>query len=174
MRFDIVLNNLVAWAFTTGKIHLKSDGTPWRPIAHIEDISRAFIAALEAPVDAVFNEAFNVGQTAHNYRIMDLAQIVAKIVPDCEIEYATDAGPDRRSYRVSFEKIGRKLPQFKPRWDAKKGAEQLYEAYQASRLTLEEFEGPRYQRIGHIKKLIAEGILGADLRYCAASKQLAG
>ncbi len=174
MRFDIVLNNLVAWAFTTGKIHLKSDGTPWRPIVHIEDISRAFIAALEAPVDAVFNEAFNVGQTAHNYRIMDLAQIVAKIVPDCEIEYATDAGPDRRSYRVSFEKIGRKLPQFKPRWDAKKGAEQLYEAYQTSRLTLEEFEGPRYQRIGHIKKLIAEGILGADLRYCAASKQLAG
>jgi len=174
MRFDIVLNNLVAWAFTTGKIHLKSDGTPWRPIAHIEDISRAFIAALEAPVDAVFNKAFNVGQTAHNYRIMDLAQIVARIVPNCEIEYATDAGPDKRSYRVSFEKIGRKLPQFKPQWDAKKGAEQLYEAYQASRLTLEEFEGPRYQRIGHIKKLIAEGILGTDLRHRAESKQLAG
>src|SRR6266852_105122 len=172
-RFDIVLNNLVAWAFTTGKIHLKSDGTPWRPIAHIEDISRAFIAALEAPVDAVFNEAFNVGQTAHNYRIMDLAQIVAKIVPNCEIEYATDAGPDRRSYRVSFEKIGRKLPQFKPRWDAKRGAEQLYEVYQASRLTLEEFEGPRYQRIGHIKKLMAEGILGADLRYAAEAQELA-
>jgi len=174
MRFDIVLNNLVAWAFTTRKIHLKSDGTPWRPIVHIEDISRAFIAALEAPVDAVFNEAFNVGQTAHNYRIMDLAQIVAQIVPDCEIEYATDAGPDKRSYRVSFEKIRSKLPQFKPQWDAKKGAEQLYKAYQASRLTLEEFEGPRYQRIGHIKKLMAEGILGADLRHRAEPKQLAG
>jgi nucleoside-diphosphate-sugar epimerase len=173
MRFDIVLNNLVAWAFTTGKIHLKSDGTPWRPIVHIEDISRAFIAALEAPEDAVFNEAFNVGQTAHNYRILDLAQIVAKIVPNCEIEYATDAGPDKRSYRVSFEKIKSKLPQFKPQWDAKKGAEQLYKAYQASRLTLEEFEGPRYQRIGHIKKLIAEGILGADLRHSAESRQLA-
>jgi nucleoside-diphosphate-sugar epimerase len=173
MRFDIVLNNLVAWAFTTRKIHLKSDGTPWRPIVHIEDISRAFIAALEAPADDVFNEPFNVGQTAHNYRIMDLAQIVAKIVPDCEIEYATDAGPDKRSYRVSFEKIKSKLPQFKPQWDAKKGAEQLYKAYQASRLTLEEFEGPRYQRIGHIKKLIAEGILGADLRHSAESRQLA-
>src|SRR5215831_13250172 len=108
-RFDIVLNNLVAWAFTTGKIHLKSDGTPWRPIVHIEDISRAFIAALEAPDDAVFNEAFNVGQTDHNYRILDLAQIVAKIVPRCEIEYAGDAGPDKRSYRVSFEKIKAKL-----------------------------------------------------------------
>src|SRR5262249_13599908 len=174
IRFDIVLNNLVAWAFTTKKIHLKSDGTPWRPIVHIEDISRAFIAALEAPIDAVFNEAFNVGQTAHNYRILDLAQIVAKVVPDCEIEYATDAGPDKRSYRVSFEKIRSKLPQFKPQWDAKKGAEQLYEVYQASRLTLEEFEGPRYQRIGHIKKLMAEGIIGADLRHSVASERLAG
>src|SRR5215470_16362698 len=135
MRFDIVLNNLVAWAFTTRKIHLKSDGSPWRPIVHIKDISRAFIAALEAPADDVFNEAFNVGQTAHNYRIMDLAQIVAKIVPDCEIEYASDAGPDKRSYRVSFEKIARKLPRFKPQWDAQKGAEQLYEAYEASCLT---------------------------------------
>lgn len=174
IRFDIVLNNLVAWAFTTGKIHLKSDGTPWRPIVHIEDISRAFIAALEAPADAVFNEAFNVGQTAHNYRIMDLAEIVANIVPNCEIEYATDAGPDKRSYRVSFEKIRSKLPQFKPQWDAKKGAEQLYKAYQSSGLTLEEFEGPRYQRIGHIKKLMAEGILGVDLRHRAGRKQLAG
>ena len=104
-RFDIVLNNLVAWAFTTGKIHLKSDGTPWRPIVHIEDISRAFIAALEAPAERVFNEAFNVGQTAHNYRIRDLAEIVAGVVPNCAIEFADDAGPDKRSYRVSFEKI---------------------------------------------------------------------
>ena len=104
-RFDIVLNNLVAWAFTTGKIHLKSDGTPWRPIVHIEDISRAFIAALEAPADQVFNEAFNVGQTAHNYRIRDLAEIVAEVVPGCTLEFADDAGPDKRSYRVSFEKI---------------------------------------------------------------------
>jgi nucleoside-diphosphate-sugar epimerase len=165
IRFDIVLNNLVAWAFTTGKIHLKSDGTPWRPIVHIEDISRAFIAALDAPTDVVFNEAFNVGQTAHNYRIMDLAEIVAEIVPNCEIEYATDAGPDKRSYRVSFEKIKNKLPQFKPQWDAKRGAEQLYKAYQASGLTLDEFEGPRYQRIGHIKKLMAVGIIDAELRY---------
>ena len=167
LRFDIVLNNLVAWAFTTGKILLKSDGTPWRPIVHIEDISRAFIAALEAPADVVYNEAFNVGQTAHNYRIRDLAEIVAGVVPGCAIEFADDAGPDTRSYRVSFEKILTKLPQFKPQWDAKKGAEQLYQAYRSSSLTLEEFEGPRYQRIGHIKKLLAEGILTADLRQAA-------
>ena len=164
LRFDIVLNNLVAWAFTTGKIHLKSDGTPWRPIVHIEDISRAFIAALEAPADQVFNEAFNVGQTAHNYRIRDLAEIVAGVVPGCTIEFADDAGPDKRSYRVSFEKIKRKLPAFKPQWDARMGAEQLYKAYRGSGLTLEEFEGPRYQRIGHINMLIADGVLDSNLR----------
>jgi nucleoside-diphosphate-sugar epimerase len=165
MRFDIVLNNLVAWAFTTGKIHLKSDGTPWRPIVHIEDISRAFIAAVEAPEDAVFNEAFNVGQTAHNYRIRDLAEIVADVMPACTIEFADDAGPDKRSYRVSFDKIRRKLPAFKPRWDARMGAEQIYKAYGLSGLTLEDFEGPRYQRIGHIKSLLAGGILDAELRH---------
>lgn len=165
LRFDIVLNNLVAWAVTKGSIFLKSDGTPWRPIVHIEDISRAFIAALEGPEDAVFNQAFNVGQTTHNYRIRDLAQIVAEVVPGCRLEYASDASPDNRSYRVSFDKIARLLPGFKPQWDARKGAQQLYQAYTRSGVTLEEFEGPRYQRISHIKKLIAEGIIGADLRH---------
>jgi nucleoside-diphosphate-sugar epimerase len=172
-RFDIVLNNLVAWAFTTGKIHLKSDGTPWRPIVHIEDISRAFIAALEAPAERVFNEAFNVGQTAHNYRIRDLAEIVAGVVPGCSIEFADDAGPDKRSYRVSFEKIRTRLPEFKPRWDALKGAEQLYNAYRSSCLTLEEFEGPRYQRIAHVKKLLAEGVLDPALRHSRVRIQAA-
>jgi len=165
LRFDIVLNNLVAWAFTTGKIFLKSDGTPWRPIVHIEDISRAFIAALEAPEDRVFNQAYNVGQTAHNYRICDLAGIVAEVVPNCRVEFATDAGPDKRSYRVSFEKIRRNLPEFKPQWDASQGAEQLYNAYRSSGLTLEQFEGPRYQRIAHIRNLIGNGVLDAKLRH---------
>jgi nucleoside-diphosphate-sugar epimerase len=173
LRFDIVLNNLVAWAFTTGKIHLKSDGTAWRPIVHIEDISRAFIAALEAPVERVFNEAFNVGQTAHNYRIRELAEIVSTVVPGCQIEYAAGAEVDKRSYRVSFEKIKSKLPQFKPQWDARRGAEQLYRAYLSSDLTLEKFEGPRYQRIGHIKKLLADGLLGNDLRHIPPAERLA-
>lgn len=171
LRFDIVLNNLVAWAVTTGKIHMKSDGTPWRPIVHIEDISRAFIAALEAPAEAVFNEAFNVGQTAHNYRIRDLAQIVAEVVPGCTVDFAEGAGPDKRSYRVSFEKIRRALPAFKPQWDARMGAEQLYKAYRSSGVTLEEFEGPRYQRIGHIKKLLAENILDPELRHIEARRR---
>jgi nucleoside-diphosphate-sugar epimerase len=171
LRFDIVLNNLVAWAHTTGRIHLKSDGTPWRPIVHIEDISRAFIAALEAPQEVVSNQAFNVGQTAHNYRIKDLAEIVAQVVPGCVITFADDAGPDKRSYRVSFEKIKRALPKFQPRWDARAGAEQLYNAYRASGITLEQFEGPQYQRIGHIKKLLAEKFLQDDLRHTARLKQ---
>jgi nucleoside-diphosphate-sugar epimerase len=165
IRFDIVLNNLVAWAVTSGIIYLKSDGTPWRPIVHIEDISRAFIAALEAPTDKVFNQAFNVGSTEHNYRMRDIAEIVAAVVPGCRIEYAPDAGPDKRSYRVSFAKIARELPGFEPLWDARRGAEQLYAAYRQARLKLDEFEGPRYQRISHIQRLMEDGVLAHDLRH---------
>ena len=165
MRFDIVLNNLVAWAVTKQLIYLKSDGSPWRPIVHIEDISRAFVAALEAPEDKVFNEAFNVGHTAHNYRIREIAEIVADVVPGCHLEFAPGAGPDSRCYRVSFEKIARVLPAFKPQWNVRKGAEQVYAAYRESNLTLKEFEGPRFQRISHIRKLMKEGILDTDLRH---------
>jgi len=169
LRFDIVLNNLVAWAVTKGSIYLKSDGSPWRPIVHIEDISSAFIAALEAPEEAVSNQAFNVGHTAHNYRIRDIAEIVSKVVPNCRLEYAPDAGPDNRSYRVNFDKIQRVLPRFKPRWDAHKGAEQLYRSYLGASITLEDFEGPRYQRIAHIRMLLAEGLLDLDLRATEAA-----
>jgi nucleoside-diphosphate-sugar epimerase len=165
MRFDIVLNNLVAWAVTTGRIYLKSDGSPWRPIVHIEDITRAFIGALEAPVETVSNQAFNVGHTAHNYRIREIAEIVADVVPGARAEFAEDAGPDTRSYRVSFEKIAKQIPSFKPQWDVRKGAEQIYAAYRTSGLTLEEFEGPRYQRISHIQMLMNDGLLDTDLRH---------
>ena len=163
-RFDIVLNNLVAWAVTKQLIYLKSDGSPWRPIVHIEDISRAFIAALEAPVDVVFNQAFNVGRTAHNYRIRELAEIVSEVVPGCRLEIASDASPDQRSYRVSFEKIAQALPTFQPKWDARRGAQQLYDAYKSSGLTHEQFEGPKFQRIGHIKLLIGKGAIDDTMR----------
>lgn len=165
LRFDIVLNNLVAFAVTEGVILLKSDGTPLRPIVHIEDISRAFLAALEAPIDTVANQAFNVGQTAHNYRIRDIAEIVSQVVPGCRLEFAADAGPDTRSYRVSFEKIARVLPAFRPTWDARTGAKQLYDAYMSTGLTAQEFEGPRYQRISHIRHLLDDGAIEADLRH---------
>jgi nucleoside-diphosphate-sugar epimerase len=164
LRVDIVLNNLVARAATTGVIYLKSDGSPWRPIVHIEDISRAFLAGLQAPAEKVWNQAFNVGRTEHNYRIRDIAEIVAEVVPGCRIEIAPDAEPDKRSYRVDFGKIARVLPEFDPQWDARKGAEQLYAAYRSSRLTHEEFEG-RYQRISHIKMLMREGVLDDNLRH---------
>lgn len=164
LRFDIVLNNLVAWGMTKGVILLKSDGTPLRPIVHIEDISRAFIAALEAPRETVHGQAFNVGRTAHNYSIRQIAEIVRDVVPNCTVELASDAGPDTRSYRVNFDKIATLLPAFKPQWDARKGAEQLYAAYKNSGITLEEFEGARYNRIAHIRKLLADRDLDGDLR----------
>jgi len=166
-RFDIVLNNLVAWAFTSGKVLLKSDGTPWRPIVHIEDISRAFIAALAAPAEVVGGQAFNVGRNDQNYRIREIADIVKETVPGCEISFAEGAGPDKRNYRADFSKIERVLPSFKPVWDARKGAKQLYEAYKSIGLKLEDFEGPRYRRIDQIKDLIGAGHLGADLKWIA-------
>jgi nucleoside-diphosphate-sugar epimerase len=165
LRFDIVLNNLVAWAFTSGKVFLKSDGTPWRPIVHIEDISRAFLAVLSAPREAVHAQAFNVGRNDQNYRIREIAQIVKETVPGCEIAFAEGAGPDKRNYRADFSKIGRLLPAFQPKWDARKGARQLYETYKALELKLEDFEGPRFRRIDQLKQLMGMGNLGPDLRW---------
>jgi nucleoside-diphosphate-sugar epimerase len=165
LRFDIVLNNLVAWAFTSGKVMLKSDGSPWRPIVHIEDISRAFLAVLSVPRERVHAQAFNVGRNDQNYRIREIAQIVKETVPGCEIAFADDAGPDKRNYRADFSKVARLLPEFQPRWDARKGAKQLHDAYRAIGLELSDFEGPRYRRIDQIKQLIAEGELGPDLRW---------
>lgn len=165
LRFDLVLNNLVAWAFTTGKILMKSDGSPWRPIAHIEDIARAFLAVLHAPLEKIHNEAFNVGQTTENYRVRDLAMIVKETVPGCEVSFAQDAGPDNRNYRVNCDKIARVLPDFKPQWNARRGAKDLYDSYRRYGLELEHFEGPRYKRIAHIKHLLGEGLLSSDLRW---------
>ena len=164
-RFDVVLNNLVAWAYTSGLVYLKSDGTPWRPIVHIEDISRAFIAVLAAPRETVHSQSFNVGQTTENYRISEIAEIVKQVVPNTKVEFAEGAGPDLRCYRADFSKITRVLPSFKPQWTARKGAEQLYEAYKRIGLTLEEFEGPRYKRIDHIRLLLKNKRLDNSLRW---------
>jgi nucleoside-diphosphate-sugar epimerase len=165
LRFDVVLNNLVAWAFTSGKVLLKSDGTPWRPIVHIEDISRAFLAVLAAPPEAVRGRALNVGRNDQNFRIREIAEIVRETVPGCEITFAEGAGPDLRNYRADFTRIAQVLPGFQPQWDARKGAKQLYEAYRAIGLRVEDFEGPRFRRIDQLKELMASGHLGADLRW---------
>jgi nucleoside-diphosphate-sugar epimerase len=165
LRFDLVLNNLVAWAYTTGKVYLKSDGMPWRPLVHIQDMSRAFLAALNAPREFVHNEAFNVGRTDQNYRIKELAQIVVETVPNSRLEFAADAGPDKRNYRVNCDKIASVLSEYKPQWTVRKGARELYLAYQKVGLQPDEFEGPRYRRIHHIKQLISSGRLDSSLRW---------
>jgi len=172
LRFDLVTNNLTAWAFTTGLIYLKSDGSPWRPIVHVEDISRAYIAALEAPRNLIHDEAFNVGTTTENYQMREIADIVKDVVPGSEIEYAPDAGPDKRCYRVDCNKIARVLKDFKPQWTARLGIEQLYWAYKKTGLTLEEFEGPKYKRIAHVKMLIDEQKLDRNLRWTSPQKDL--
>jgi nucleoside-diphosphate-sugar epimerase len=165
IRFDLVLNNLTAWAFTTGKVMLKSDGSPWRPVVHIEDIARAYLAALTAPREAIHNQPFNVGTTAENYQIRDLAEIVATVVPGCEVTLADDAAPDKRNYRVNCNRIATVLPDYKPQWTALRGARELYETYREVGLTLEDFEGERFKRIAHVKQLINEGALDTSLRW---------
>jgi hypothetical protein len=121
----------------------------------------------------VHDEAFNVGTTGENYQIRELAEIVREVVPGCRVEYAPDAGPDRRCYRVDCNKIARTLHGFKPEWTARRGVEQLHLAYQAIGLTLEDFEGPRFMRIAHVRKLVAEGLLDPDLRWRVPAQMMA-
>jgi nucleoside-diphosphate-sugar epimerase len=168
LRFDLVLNNLTAWAYAKGRVHIKSDGTPWRPIVHIEDIARAFIAVLAAPREVVHNEALNVGQTEENYRVRQLADIVQDVVPGSRIDYAQGGGPDPRCYRVDFGKIHRLLPEFKPQWNARRGAEELYDAYRRGGLVIEDCEGPRFKRIDHLKHLLATNRVDSTLRWRTA------
>jgi nucleoside-diphosphate-sugar epimerase len=165
LRLDVVLNDLVAWAHTTGKVYIKSDGTPWRPIVHIRDITAAMLSVLEAPQDAIHNQTFNVGRTEENYRIHELAAIVAETVPGCRVEYAADGGPDKRCYRINCDKIARVLPDFHPQWTARKGAQELYEAYRTAGLTFADLECGRYTRISHIQKMMKAGRLDASLRW---------
>lgn len=165
IRFDLVVNNLVAWAFTTGKVHLKSDGRAWRPLVHVGDIARAFVAAVEAPREAVHGRVLNVGVTEECYQIRDVAEIVRQIVPGSEVRFAEGASADTRCYRVSCERIRDVLPSFEPRWTVERGARELYDAYRTHGLTLQEFEGERYQRLAHLRALMAGGELDDSLRW---------
>jgi nucleoside-diphosphate-sugar epimerase len=174
LRVDIVLNNLVAWAVTTGKIVLQSDGTPWRPIVHAEDIARVTRLTLEAPREKVHAQAFNVVPPGENYRIRDLAEIVGETVAGCEVAFAEGAGPDPRNYRVSGEKLLALFPDFEFVWNARRGARQLADAYRAAGLDRERFEGPRFKRLAWIRKLLAEGAIAADLRWTAPAAAPAG
>jgi nucleoside-diphosphate-sugar epimerase len=174
LRFDLVLNNLTAWAYTTGKIMLKSDGTPWRPIVHITDIARAFIAALRSPTELINDEAINIGRTSEIYQIRQIAELVGQIVPDCRITFAEGASRDKRNYRVNCDKAAQVLRGFRPEWTARRGVEECYVAYKSHGVTLEEFEGPRFQRIAHIRQLMANGTLDSHLRHTAMSSGRGG
>lgn len=165
MRFDLVLNNLAAWAFTTGKVHLKSDGSAWRPIVHIRDIADAFIAVLKADCRDVHNEAFNIGAPSENYQVRDIAVMVRDAVPGSELRFEDGASADSRCYRVNFDKAIRQLKHFHPRWTARMGVEECIAAYRRHGVTLDEFEGPRYQRLAHVRMLAEQGILGPDFRF---------
>jgi nucleoside-diphosphate-sugar epimerase len=168
LRFDLVLNNLVAWAVTQGAVYMKSDGMAWRPLVHIEDISRAMAAVLEAPRATIHNEVFNVGRTEDNYLVRDLAEIVRDTVPGSRIEFAAGNGADTRTYRVNCDKYAQTFPDVPLIWDARKGARELYDAYTRIGLTLDDFEGPRYKRIAKIQSLIDSGRIDENLRWLPA------
>lgn len=169
LRLDVVLNNLVAWAHTTGRIRLLSDGSPWRPLVHVSDVARAAIALLEAPIEAVRNEAYNIGATGENHRIRDLAELVRERLPSCEVEFAHGASPDARSYRVDFRKFGSAFPTHALGITAARGIDELAEAYQRVGLTLEIFQGRRYIRLAQIKHLLDAHMVGSDLRWSSGA-----
>jgi nucleoside-diphosphate-sugar epimerase len=165
LRVDVVVNNLVGYAHSTGEILIQSDGTPWRPLVHVEDISSAFLAVLHTPRDLVHNEAFNVGASAENYRISELAEIVEEVVPGARASFAEGGGPDKRSYQVDCSKIARVLPDFTTRWTVRRGVEQLAEAYARHGLSFEQFTGTRYLRINRVRELQEAGRLDDELRW---------
>lgn len=174
LRGDLVVNNLVGYAVTTGEVLIKSDGTPWRPLVHIEDISRAFLAVLHAPREVVHDQAFNVGQTGENYRISEVADIVEAVVPDSHVHYAEGGGPDTRCYRVGCDKLPALVPEFRPEWTVRRGVEELFGAFVEHSLTLETFESSRFLRLKHVRELQDEGVLDDRLRRRASALEGAG
>jgi nucleoside-diphosphate-sugar epimerase len=170
LRGDLVVNNLVGWALTTGRVHLKSDGTPWRPLVHVEDLCRAFSAVLSASREHIHNESFNVGRNEENYRISDVAEIVERAVEGSVLTYEEGAGPDPRCYRVDFGKIETRLPGYDPTWTVARGVDQLLSAYREVGLEQKDLEGDRYLRIKHIARLLENKKLDSDLRWTTPRK----
>jgi len=167
LRGDLVVNNLVGWALTTGEVMMKSDGTPWRPLVHVEDVCNAFIAVLKAPREVIHAQAFNVGRDGENYRIRTVAEIVNRLVDDSTINFAEGAGGDPRCYRVDFSKIHQSLQEYTPSWDVERGVTQLRDAFASVGMTREDLEGDRYQRIRTILRLLKEERLDSELRWLA-------
>ena len=165
LRGDLVVNNLVGLACATGEVLIKSDGSPWRPLVHVEDMARSFVATLEADRGAVHGRAFNVGATSENYQVRDVAAIVEEVVPGSRVVYAEGGGPDKRCYRVDCGELPRTVPAFAPQWTVRRGAEELRDAYRRNGLTLEDFNGSQFMRIRHILELQRSGVLDDALRW---------
>ena len=174
LRGDLVVNNLVGYAVTTGEVLIKSDGTPWRPLVHIEDISRAFLAVLQAPREVVHDQAFNVGQTEENYRISEVAEIVEAVVSGSRVQYAEGGGPDVRCYRVNCDRLPEVVPTFRPAWTVQRGVEELFEAFVRQSITLEDFESSRFLRLKHVRELQEQGTLDEQLRRRETALEGAG
>jgi nucleoside-diphosphate-sugar epimerase len=174
LRFDVVLNNLSGWAYTTRKVLIMSDGSPWRPIVHVRDIAAATLTMLTAPESLVRNEAFNIGANHENYRVKELGEIVRATFPDCVVEYAADAGPDPRSYRVDFGKLSRTFPELQLSWTAAEGAREFLSAFRTVGLTHSEFTGDKFTRLARLKLLAASGNLSEDFRWLAGHDVPAG
>lgn len=165
LRADLVLNNLACWGFTTGKVRIMSDGTPWRPLVHVEDIACAFVTVLKAPTATIHNQAFNVGVNGENYQVRDLAECIRAALPNCAVEYAAQGGPDARNYRVDFGKIKTQLPAFQPHWDAQRGATHLIEGFRRNGMTANDFQGARFTRLARLRTLLENDSLDSSLRW---------
>jgi nucleoside-diphosphate-sugar epimerase len=174
LRADVVLNNLVGWAFTTGQVKVLSDGTPCRPIIHVQDVARAALAILEAPVEVVHNQAFNIGANSENYLVSELADIVRETVPGSTVEYAEGGGPDPRSYKVDFGKLAREIPEYCSEWTARDGASELLGAYREVKMTLEAFQSHKYFRLKHLQLLLEHGSLDNNLRWNESADAVGG
>ena len=170
LRLDIVVNNLTAAAVTTGQVRLQSDGSPWRPLVHVEDISRAFLAALEAPRELVHDEAFNVGRGEDNVQIRDVAELVRGAVPGSKLSFADGAGPDLRNYRVDFAKLEDRFPALKLRWNVPDGIGQLIGSYARHGFTYDDFTSSRFVRLRRIRELLRDGLLDEMLHLLTGSQ----
>lgn len=168
LRGDLVVNNLTAFAVAIGEVRMKSDGMPWRPLVHIDDIAQAFIVMLGADIDRVHDKAYNVGSTSENYRVREVAEIVGSIVPDCEVTFADDAGPDARNYRVNCELLAETFPEFKPQWTVPLGVQQLYDEYMRIGLDEETLTSASIMRIAHVREMLESGRITSDLRFVDA------
>ena len=175
LRLDIVVNNLTAVAVTTGQVFLESDGSAWRPLVHVEDISRAFLAMLEAPRDCVHDEAFNIGRSQDNVRVRDVAEMVRDAVPGSRLSFAAGAGPDLRNYRVDFSKLTETFPGLSLRWSVREGIEELVGAYLEHGLSYRDFTSSRFVRLRRIRELQSAGLVDDMLhRQTSAQFPVAG